>query len=114
MILFYSTETYFQWIFVSVDNPCSDDPCGPDSECINAGHIATCSCLNGYKGPPPNCKLSSNTKATIETLEKRIIQQNNGSIHMKRLLDGLILRGKNLNKLTWKRDYFTALNMFKI
>ena len=36
-----------------MENPCTADPCGPNSECRNVGGVATCSCL--HSGSPPRC-----------------------------------------------------------
>lgn len=37
-------------------NPCIPSPCGPFSECRNAGGIPSCSCSVRYIGTPPNCR----------------------------------------------------------
>ncbi|KAF0298053.1 Neurogenic locus notch 1 [Amphibalanus amphitrite] len=38
------------------DDPCSPNPCGPNSICRVIGDKAACSCEQGYKGSPPNCR----------------------------------------------------------
>lgn len=38
------------------NDPCNPSPCGPFSECRKNGNIAACSCLQNYKGKPPNCR----------------------------------------------------------
>lgn len=37
-------------------NPCVPSPCGPNSQCKVAGTQAACSCIQNYKGRPPNCR----------------------------------------------------------
>lgn len=38
-----------------VVHPCMRSPCGPYSQCRAVNNHATCSCLPGYFGRPPNC-----------------------------------------------------------
>lgn len=38
------------------ENPCLPSPCGPFSQCRDAGGTPSCSCLAGYVGSPPQCK----------------------------------------------------------
>lgn len=37
-------------------NACIPSPCGPNSECREIDDRATCSCLAGMFGAPPNCR----------------------------------------------------------
>lgn len=37
-------------------NPCSPSPCGPNSQCRVTGEQASCQCVAGYIGTPPNCR----------------------------------------------------------
>lgn len=39
-----------------MQNPCLSSPCGPFSECIAIGEIASCACQQSYVGSPPNCR----------------------------------------------------------
>lgn len=38
------------------DNPCINNPCGPNSQCRVIGTQGACSCLPNYIGRPPNCR----------------------------------------------------------
>ncbi len=37
-------------------NPCVPSPCGPNSVCRNIDNRATCACVTGMFGAPPNCR----------------------------------------------------------
>ncbi|KAF6203886.1 hypothetical protein GE061_002221 [Apolygus lucorum] len=37
-------------------NPCIPSPCGPYSQCRDAGGVPSCTCLPEYTGAPPNCR----------------------------------------------------------
>lgn len=37
--------------------PCQPSPCGPNSQCLERNGNAICSCITGYLGNPPNCRL---------------------------------------------------------
>lgn len=37
-------------------NPCEPSPCGPNSICKVINDQAVCSCLQDYRGAPPNCR----------------------------------------------------------
>lgn len=37
-------------------DPCSPSPCGPNSQCREINGVASCGCLLGYVGAPPNCR----------------------------------------------------------
>lgn len=37
-------------------DPCLPSPCGPNSQCRNVNHQASCSCLPNFFGAPPNCR----------------------------------------------------------
>lgn len=37
-------------------NPCVPSPCGPNSECRDINSQASCACLSGFNGSPPNCR----------------------------------------------------------
>jgi hypothetical protein len=37
-------------------NPCDPSPCGPYSQCKEAGGQSVCSCLPNYIGIPPSCR----------------------------------------------------------
>lgn len=36
--------------------PCIPNPCGPNSQCLEIGSTAVCSCLPNYSGRSPNCR----------------------------------------------------------
>lgn len=38
-------------------NPCQPSPCGANSQCLERNGLAICSCVVGYLGQPPNCRL---------------------------------------------------------
>lgn len=38
------------------ENPCINNPCGPNSQCRVIGNQGACSCLPNYIGRPPNCR----------------------------------------------------------
>lgn len=38
-------------------NPCQPSPCGANAQCLERNGNAICSCLAGYFGQPPNCRL---------------------------------------------------------
>lgn len=43
---------------------CDPSPCGPNSACrITHDNLATCSCLRGYTGSPPDCHQSEHQHA---------------------------------------------------
>lgn len=48
---------------VELKNPCQPSPCGPNSECIERGDNAICSCITGYFGTPPNCRFECYTSS---------------------------------------------------
>lgn len=37
-------------------NPCLPSPCGPNSECRDINGQASCACMLGFMGSPPNCR----------------------------------------------------------
>lgn len=39
-----------------VINPCEPSPCGLNSQCRDVGGAPSCSCLENYRGVPPNCQ----------------------------------------------------------
>lgn len=43
-------------VLAEPQNPCLPSPCGPFSQCRDAGGSPSCSCLSGYIGIPPQCK----------------------------------------------------------
>lgn len=42
-------------------HPCQPSPCGPNSQCVERNGNAVCSCIIGYLGSPPNCRLECYT-----------------------------------------------------
>lgn len=44
-------------------NPCNPSPCGPNSQCLERNGNAICSCITGYMGNPPNCRLECYTSS---------------------------------------------------
>ncbi|KAF2350556.1 EGF-like domain [Trinorchestia longiramus] len=43
-------------IVLPAPDPCSGNPCGPNSRCQAYRSERVCSCLPGYKGTPPQCR----------------------------------------------------------
>lgn len=44
-------------------NPCNPSPCGPNSQCREINNIGVCSCISGYIGNPPTCRLECSTSS---------------------------------------------------
>lgn len=40
----------------SFNNPCVPTPCGANANCKITNQQASCSCIAGYNGSPPNCR----------------------------------------------------------
>lgn len=67
--IFYILEIHDQL------DPCSQSPCGPNSQCRNVDNHAVCSCLQGYLGSPPSCRpeciVSSECSSTRACVNKK-------------------------------------------
>lgn len=61
----YRVCVYLVYIFTAPmpTNPCNPSPCGPNSQCREINNIGVCSCISGYIGNPPTCRLECSTSS---------------------------------------------------
>jgi len=53
LFLFFPVE---EPVEATPEVPCQPSPCGPNAECRPINNQASCSCLVGFVGSPPNCR----------------------------------------------------------